>query len=133
MGLLHDRRHFQIDVSSLSWDALVDLPLGLLSAGMHFRQSIDHGFRSRGLSPLPRLETDAVHQLLQAVERGLCCAIMPLGSGLEGQSEYLTLTPIDDARTLSPLGLIIRRSEPRSVLADACFQEASALLSEQQA
>lgn len=128
MGLLHDRRHFQIDSPPLSWDALAELPLGLLSAGMHFRQSIDHGFRSRGLTPQARLETDAVHQLVQAVERGLCCAIMPLGSGLDTQGEHFVLTPIEDARTLSPLGLILRRSEPRSALAEACFREATALL-----
>jgi len=128
MGLLHDRRHFRIDSPSLGWDALADLPLGLLSTGMHFRQSIDHGFRSHGLAPQPRLETDAVHQLLQAVERGLCCAIMPLGSGVDAHREHFALTPIEDARTLSPLGLIIRRGGPRSALAEACFREAATLL-----
>ncbi len=128
MGLLHDRRHFSFDAPALSWESLVDLPLGLLSSGMHFRQSIDHGFRSRGLSPQPRLETDAVHQLLRAVSAGLCCAIMPLDSGLDDFTEHLALTPIEEARTLAPLGLILRRSEPRSALADACFAEAKALL-----
>ncbi|MNP26360.1 HTH-type transcriptional regulator CynR [compost metagenome] len=128
MGLLHDRRHFNFEVPALSWESLIDLPLGLLSGGMHFRQSIDHGFRSRGLSPQPRLETDAVHQLLRAVSAGLCCAIMPLASGLDDFTEHLALTPIEDARTLAPLGLILRRSAPRSALADACFTEARALL-----
>ncbi|MCY1266192.1 HTH-type transcriptional regulator CynR [compost metagenome] len=123
MGLLHDRRHFPLEVERLGWERLADLPLGLLSAGMHFRQSIDHAFRSRGLTPTPRLETDAVHQLLQAVERGICCAIMPLGSGLDGHGGHIALTPIEDAQTLSPLGLILRRSAPRSPLAEACFEE----------
>ncbi|MDF3932525.1 LysR family transcriptional regulator [Pseudomonas citronellolis] len=124
MGLLYDERHFQLAGDSLDWPALAELPLGLLSSGMHFRQSIDHGFRRHGLTPRVRLETDAVHQLLQAVERGLCCAIMPLGSGLEAQGRHLRLLPIDDARTLAPLGLIQRRSAPRSALAEACFEEA---------
>ena len=128
MGLLHDRRHFSFEAPALSWESLIDLPLGLLSGGMHFRQSIDHGFRSRGLSPQPRLETDAVHQLLRAVSAGLCCAIMPLDSGLDDFTEHLALTPIEDARTLAALGLILRRSAPRSALADACFTEARALL-----
>ncbi|MCY1530665.1 aminoethylphosphonate catabolism associated LysR family transcriptional regulator [compost metagenome] len=128
MGLLHDRRHFSFEAPALSWESLIDLPLGLLSGGMHFRQSIDHGFRSRGLSPQPRLETDAVHQLLRAVSAGLCCAIMPLDSGLDDFTEHLALTPIADARTLAPLGLILRRGAPRSALADACFSEARALL-----
>ncbi|PXC00108.1 LysR family transcriptional regulator, partial [Pseudomonas aeruginosa] len=89
--------------------------------GMHFRQSIDHNFRSRGLSPIARLETDSVQQLLQAVQRGLCCAIMPLGSEVDGE---LRLIPIEDAHTLAALGLIIRSGQPRSALAEACFEEA---------
>lgn len=130
MGLLHDRRHFQLAASALRWESLIDLPLGLLSTGMHFRQSIDHNFRSRGLTPTPRLETDAVHQLLQAVSAGLCCAIMPLDSGFASPTEHLTLTPIEDAHTLAPLGLILRRSAPRSVLAEACFREVERYLLE---
>lgn len=121
MGLLHHPSHFPLDAALLNWEALASLPLGLLSAGMHFRQSIDHNFRSRGLSPIARLETDSVQQLLQAVQRGLCCAIMPLGSEVDGE---LRLIPIEDAHTLAALGLIIRSGQPRSALAEACFEEA---------
>lgn len=128
MGLLYDRRHFQFDELPLLWEHLNEVPLGLLSSGMHFRQSIDHNFRSRGLTPTPRLETDAVHQLLQAVSTGICCAVMPLGSGLTEATEHLLLTPIEDAHTIAPLGLIIRGNGPHSALAQACFNEAKALL-----
>ncbi|MHC3748796.1 LysR family transcriptional regulator [Stutzerimonas stutzeri] len=128
MGLAHDERHFRFDAPSLSWKALAGLPLGLLTGGMHFRQSIDHALRSRGLSLAPRLQTDAVHHLLQAVGAGLCCAIMPLDSGLEALDSRLTLTPIDNASTLAPLGLILRRDSPRSALGEACFNEARELL-----
>ncbi len=130
MGLLHDHRHFAFAAPSLSWQALVTLPLGLLSSGMHFRQSIDHGFRSRGLVLQPLLETDAVHQLLQAVGAGLCCAVVPIDSGLDELAEHFHLTPIDDAQTLAPLGLILRSHEPRSALADTCFNEAKRLLAQ---
>ncbi|MBM7063177.1 LysR family transcriptional regulator [Pseudomonas sp. UL073] len=126
MGLLYHPQHFQFDASPLHWDALVELPLGLLSSGMHFRQSIDHNFRSRGLSLTPLLETDAVHQLLQAVQSGLCCAVMPLPSGLSALDAELRLQPIEDAHTLAPLGLIMRRGEPRSALAAACFEAVAA-------
>ena len=89
---------------------------------MHFRQSIDHNFHSRGLQPQPLLQTDAVHQLLQAVQGGLCCAIMPLEGGLDTLSETLRLHPIEDARTLAGLGLIMRNTAPRSALAEVCFE-----------
>lgn len=124
MGLLHDQRHFCIETPSLPWERLAELPLGLLSSGMHFRQSIDHALRSRGLEPRLMLETDAVHQLLQAVSAGLCCAVMPLDGGLDPLANHLALTPIADARTLAPLGLIMRRGEPHSALAAACFETA---------
>lgn len=121
MGLLHDQRYFQFEAAPLSWEALNRLPLGLLTNGMHFRQSIDHAFHSRGLNSRPLLQTDAVHQLLQAVHGGLCCAIMPLHNGLEGFTEHLRLQPIEQAQTLASVGLIMRRSAPRSPLAQACF------------
>lgn len=126
MGLLHDRRFFRFDEPLLGWADLEGLPLGLLSSGMHFRKSIDHGFRSRALSPQLRLETDSVQHLLQAIGAGLCCGIVPFGSGFERHSEHLQLTSIGEARTLAPLGLIMRRGEPRSALAEACFSEARA-------
>ncbi|MDB6049268.1 MAG: regulatory protein LysR [Pseudomonas sp.] len=121
MGLLYDQRHFSFSDELLSWKSLIELPLGLLTSGMHFRQSIDHNFHSRGLNPLPLLQTDSVHQLLQAVQGGFCCAVMPLQSGLETLSEHVRLQPIADAQTLARLGLIMRRSAPRSALAEACF------------
>ena len=121
MGLLYDQRHFTFGEQPLSWAALIELPLALLSGGMHFRQSIDHNFHSRGLTPQPLLQTDAVHQLLQAVHGGLCCAVIPLEGGLEALTDDLRLHPIADAQTLAPLGLIMRREAPRSALAEACF------------
>ena len=121
MGLLHDQRHFTFSETALDWQSLAELPLGLLTNEMHFRQSIDHGFRSCGLSAQPWLETDAVHQLLQAVGQGLCCSILPLRHGLGELDANLRLTPIANAQTLAPLGLLMRRSEPRSALAEACF------------
>ncbi|WPO99726.1 LysR family transcriptional regulator [Pseudomonas sp. HR96] len=121
MGLLFDQRFFEFGEQPLSWPALVELPLAMLTVGMHFRQSIDHNFHSRGLHPRPLLQTDAVHQLLQAVHGGLCCAIMPLDGNHAAITEHLRLQPIEQAHTLAPLGLIMRRQAPRSALAEACF------------
>lgn len=124
MGLLFDPRHFAFAEQPLSWEAVAELPLGLLTAGMHFRQSIDHSFRARGLSPLVRLEADAVHHLTQAVSAGLCCSVMPLPANGSPTDGHLRLLPIEDAHTLAPQGLILRRSAPASPLAQACFEEA---------
>lgn len=124
MGLLHDTRHYQFEQSELAWDELRDLPLGLLSKGMHYRQSLDLSFRSRGLAPLAVLESDSTFQLIQAITSGMCCAVMPLNCGLEDLSEHMRITPISEASVLSPVGLLLRRSEPRSAIAEQCFNQA---------
>lgn len=124
MGLLHDTRHYQFEQSELAWDELEDLPLGLLSKGMHYRQSLDLSFRSRGLAPLAVLESDSTFQLIQAITSGMCCAVMPLNCGLEDLSEHMRITPITEASVLSPVGLLLRRSEPRSAIAEQCFNQA---------
>jgi hypothetical protein len=46
---------------------------------------------------------------------------MPLDGGLENLTDHLRLQPIENAQTLGQLGLIMRRSAPRSALAEACF------------
>ncbi|HEK1687665.1 TPA: LysR family transcriptional regulator [Pseudomonas putida] len=129
MGLLHDTRHFQFDTEQLRWEELDGLPLGLLSKGMHYRQSLDLSFRSRGLEPQAVLESDSTFQLIQALNAGICCAVMPLDCGLEDLSEHLRIIPVADASIHSPVGLLLRRSEPRSAIAEQCFDEARALFS----
>ena len=94
---------------------------------MHYRQSLDLSLRSRGLEPLAVLETDSTFQLIQAISVGLCCAVMPLDFGLEGLSEHLQITPISEAAIRSQVGLLLRRSEPRSAIAEQCFTEAQKL------
>ncbi|AIZ32032.1 LysR family transcriptional regulator [Pseudomonas parafulva] len=127
MGLLHDTRHFQFPDAQLQWQALAGVPLGLLSKGMHYRQSLDLSFRSRGLAPQAVLESDSTFQLIQAVNAGICCAVMPLDCGLEALNEHLRIVPVADASIHSPVGLLLRRSEPRPAIAEQCFEHARAL------
>ena len=124
LGLLHDTRFFRFDQPELAWDELGDTPLGLLSKGMHYRQSLDLSLSNRGLAANIVLESDSTFQLLQAVTTGLCGAVMPLGCGLETLNEHLRLLPIVDAQIHSPMALLLRRSEPRSALAQQCFEDA---------
>ncbi|WP_028694637.1 LysR family transcriptional regulator [Pseudomonas cremoricolorata] len=127
MGLLYDTRHHRFDTEQLAWQALSSLTLGLPSKGMHYRQSLDLSLRSLGLEPRVVLESDSTFQLLQAVSSGLCCAVMPLDFGLEDASEHLRIVPLEDARIRSQLGLLLRRSEPRSAIAEQCFAQAQKL------
>ncbi|UTV28880.1 LysR family transcriptional regulator [Photobacterium atrarenae] len=127
MGLLHDIRHFEFSESELTWNHLDEIPLGLLTKGMHYRQSIDLSFSSKGLVPQVVIEGDSTFQLIQAVSAGMCCAVMPLHSGLEALNDHLQIVPISGAEVQSPIGLLMRRSEPRTALAEQCFTEAQTI------
>jgi len=94
---------------------------------MHYRKSIDLSFRSRGLAPQPMLESDSTYQLFQAIHEGFCCAIMPLDSGLESPIENLAFINLPDASVLAPLGMVMRKTEPRSAIAEKCFAQAKRL------
>ena len=127
VGLLYDTRHFHFEGTQMSWEEAAELPLGMISTGMHYRKSIDLSFRSRGLDPQPILESDSTYQLFQAIHEGFCCAIMPLDSGLENPIENLAFIHLPDASVLAPLGMVMRKTEPRSVIAEKCFAEARRL------
>ncbi len=127
VGLLYDTRHFHFEGTKMSWEEAAQLPLGMISNGMHYRKSIDLSFRSRGLDPQPILESDSTYQLFQAIHEGFCCAIMPLDSGLENPIENLAFIHLPDASVLAPLGMVMRKTEPRSVIAEKCFAEARRL------
>ncbi|EKO3394878.1 LysR family transcriptional regulator [Vibrio fluvialis] len=124
MGLLHDTRHFGFADTQMDWESLGHIPLGLLTKGMHYRQSIDMSFSSKGIEPHIQVESDSTFQLLQAVHAGLCCAIMPLNSGMETMNEHLRMIPIAQAEVHSRIGLLMRKTEPRSALAERCFAKA---------
>ena len=127
VGLLYDTRHFHFEGTHMSWEDAAQLPLGMISNGMHYRKSIDLSFRSRGLDPQPILESDSTYQLFQAIHEGFCCAIMPLDSDLESPIENLAFIDLPDASVLAPLGLVMRKTEPRSAIAEKCFAEAKKL------
>jgi DNA-binding transcriptional LysR family regulator len=121
LGLLHDTRCYHFDGRSLNWQQVADLPLAVMSPGSHLRAVIDHNMCSRGLSLHPLLEADEIYPLLQAVDSGLCCSLIPLNSDLARQNTHLRLIPLLDTRPLSNLGLIKRHGSNRSPLAETCF------------
>ncbi|SDX40472.1 transcriptional regulator, LysR family [Marinobacter mobilis] len=127
MGLLHDLRYHSFEQHELSWEDVSEVPLGMLNEGMHYQQSIALNFRSRGLEPDALLESDSAFELLQAVNAGICCAIMPLDNGVETLNDHLRLIPIREGHTNAAMGLLMRKTEPRSPLAETCFEEAKSV------
>lgn len=132
MGLLHDRRHYQFADATPEWDTLAALPLGFLTKGMYYRESIEMSFKAKGLAPKYVFESDSTFQIIQAVQAGICCAIMPLNNGLEALSDNLEIRPIPETEVDSMLALIMRNKEPVSSLAEKCFADAQVIFSERQ-
>ena len=127
MGLLHDIRHFQLDQETLTWQELMAFPLGFLTKGMHYREHMEVSFKSAGINPESVFESDSTFQIIQAVQSGVCCAVMPLNNGLENLNSHFRITPITDSNIEAPIGLIMRRQAPVSSLALRCFTDAQAL------
>ena len=124
MGLLHDVRHFQLGQERLTWRDLTDFPLGFLTKGMHYRAHMEASFQSAGIEPRSVFESDSTFQIIQAVQSGVCCAVMPLNNGLEDLNSHFRIVPIADANIEAPVGLIMRRQKPVSSLALRCFTDA---------
>lgn len=124
MGLLHDVRHFQLGQETLTWRDLTDFPLGFLTKGMHYRAHMEASFKSAGIEPRSVFESDSTFQIIQAVQSGVCCAVMPLNNGLEELNSHFRIVPIADADIEAPVGLIMRRQKPVSSLALRCFTDA---------
>lgn len=61
----------------LTWREAAEIPLCLLPATMHNRQTIDGVFASLGLSVKPSLETDSVVSILAHVSAGSWSSILP--------------------------------------------------------
>ena len=124
MGLLHDIRHFQPGQATLTWHDLTEFPLGFLTKGMHYRAHMEASFNAAGLDPTAVFESDSTFQIIQAVQSGVCCAVMPLNNGLEALNNNFRIVPIAEANIEAPVGLIMRRQKPVSSLALRCFTDA---------
>lgn len=127
VGLLYDTRRFQFEDSEMSWEDAADLPLGMIINGMQYRKSIDQSFHSRGLNPKAVFESDSTYELFQAVQSGFCCSIMPIDSEIKNTFQHLAFLNLPDSSVLTPLGLVMRKTEPRSPIATKCFAEAKKL------
>ncbi|QEM82683.1 LysR family transcriptional regulator [Halomonas binhaiensis] len=131
MGLLSDIRYFHFEGETLTWQEVSEVPLGMLSKTMRFRQSIMLKMSGLGLHPTPVLESDSTYQLAQAVKSGICCAIVPLQSGTDILSDELRIIPIANANTNAPISLLMRQAEPRSALAEKCFELAKEIFAKE--
>lgn len=123
LGLLFHRNHFMPSTRTISWHEVVKQPLALLNKENHFRQSVDLAFQRYNLHPKVLVESSSTLHLIQSVNAGFCASIVPIAKGMENLSQDLDVVPIVDATINAPLGIVIRKEEPRSILIEKCFAQ----------
>ncbi|TWH76777.1 DNA-binding transcriptional LysR family regulator [Azomonas agilis] len=116
IGLLYHPDWFDLeDRPPLSWDEIAALPLGLLSTAMRFRQGLDSSAAGQGVTLQPVIESDSVDHLIECVNVGLCCSLMPLGVSISPRLESLRVHTLAVHLNPMPLGLICRATENNSL------------------
>lgn len=116
IGLLHQPALFDFtDDGPLDWSRIAELPLGLLSTSMRFRQGIDSSAAAHGVVLQPVIESDAVDYLIECVNTGLCCTLVPLPAPASLMLDHLRVQPLAVNLNQLPLALICRSTEPDSL------------------
>ncbi|MDK2778370.1 MAG: LysR family transcriptional regulator [Pseudomonadota bacterium] len=133
VGLLYHPAYFPAttlqpgDAEQMSWAGLAELPLGLLSESMRFRQGLERSARLKGTELSPVLESDSVEHLLEATNNGLCCTLIPLPAPYAVNTTGLQLLPMEDALPQPALALVCQHSQYRNnALVQALMQRLAA-------
>ncbi|MBB3101958.1 LysR family transcriptional regulator [Azomonas macrocytogenes] len=113
IGLLYHPALFEFTEGDgpLDWNRIAEVPLGLLSTSMRFRQGIDSSAAAHGVVLQPVIESDAVDHLIECVNTGLCCTLIPLPAPTSPLFDQLRVEPLAVALNQLPLALICRSSE----------------------
>lgn len=116
IGLLYHPDWFSLEHEPpLDWQGIARLPLGLLSPSMRFRQGIDSSAAAQGVVLQPLIESDAVDHLIECVNTGLCCTLMPLTNPAPPRLDHLRVHPLAVNLNQLPLALICRANDDNSL------------------
>ena len=112
----------------VTWHEAARIPLCLLTANMHNRQTIDSVFASLGEQPRPTLETDSIVSILAHVSAGHWSSIVPRAVlDLIGIPTGTRVFELRDPLVEWATGLLVLNRQPRSPMVEALIGEARAL------
>lgn len=107
VGLMYQPDRFDLDGKTpLTWKQVSELPLGLLTPSMRFRQSLDQAANKDGIFLQPVLESDAVEHLIESTHMGLCCTLVPLPAPDSPLMSHLAIQPLEAPSLPTPLAMI---------------------------
>lgn len=122
-SLIHSANGPLRDKKSITWQEAADLPLSLLTPDMQYRRIVDKTFQQLGCTVEPKMQTNAITQLIHETRFGSSSSIVPVSlihehSNLQG----VIAIPLTEPRLINRIGLIKPQREPSSPLAQAFFK-----------
>src|SRR5262249_32189898 len=113
---------------SATWAEAARQPLCLLTPNMQNRRIVDRAFRSAGVTPVPRLETHSVINLLSNVHLlGLTSVVPEYFLELLGPMSDIRAVPLKEPAVEHSVGLVAVDRDPVSPLVLAVFECAKSM------
>ncbi|MGW7237824.1 LysR family transcriptional regulator substrate-binding protein [Streptomyces sp. NPDC054804] len=113
------------DTATATWSQAAALPLCLLGPRMRNRRIIDECFAADGAAPVPAVESDSVAGLYAHLPGGRWSSVISHAwLHMFGVPAGMRVVPLEGPAHGPRVGLVIARSEPQSVLAEALVKVA---------
>lgn len=121
LGLFYHQHHFTlpkvVDLAQFG-----KLPLATLSKAMYFRQLSDAFFSAHQMIPNIHIECDSVYHLIQCVEAGHVCALLPWSEEYRHHNPQLQFASLNTPLPTTQLYLLARREDTQSHLVKRCIE-----------
>ncbi|MGW7422598.1 LysR family transcriptional regulator [Streptomyces sp. NPDC054813] len=113
------------DTATATWSQAAALPLCLLGPRMRNRRIIDDCFAADGAAPVPAVESDSVAGLYAHLPGGRWSSVISHAwLHMFGVPAGMRVVPLEGPAHGPRVGLVVARSEPQSVLAEALVKVA---------
>ncbi|MGW2958625.1 LysR family transcriptional regulator [Streptomyces sp. NPDC001220] len=113
------------DPATATWSQAAALPLCLLGPRMRNRRIIDECFAADGAAPVPAVESDSVAGLYAHLPGGRWSSVISHAwLHMFGVPAGMRVVPLEGPAHGPRVGLVVARSEPQSVLAEALVKVA---------
>ncbi|MEU2617979.1 LysR substrate-binding domain-containing protein [Streptomyces sp. NPDC007157] len=113
------------DTATATWSQAAALPLCLLGPRMRNRRIIDDCFAADGAAPVPAVESDSVAGLYAHLPGGRWSSVISHAwLHMFGVPAGMRVVPLEGPARGPRVGLVVARSEPQSVLAEALVKVA---------
>ena len=120
--------HHLAGAPSLSWAEAAKQPLCLLTPDMQNRRIIDRAFRAANASPIPRVESNSVINLISNVHlMGLASVVPEYFLSMLGPMADIRTVPLVEPLVEHSVGLVAVDRDPISPLVLAAFECAKAI------